>query len=163
MPVKLDDNTQFGRVGNANGTSPIAAGAINDGLAPLVDNQGRLITVPYVGGSIISGQALFLDSQAIVPWLALWPFANGKLISAFGSQSSGIQLWLQIFNLLAGPPGGAVIPYVSPIVVPNNGSWSFTFPEGGITFTNGILIAYSTTQATYTAPAVGGWISGFVR
>lgn len=43
MPIKLNDNTQWGRVSNPDGTSPIGAAAVNDGLAPLVDAHGRII------------------------------------------------------------------------------------------------------------------------
>jgi len=239
MPVKLDDNTQFARVANADGSSPLGAAAVNNGLAPLcndqghlivtnggiainfalsrtsnangaspagalapgtlqpalcdahgrpitsnltanadgsnpggaaapntlqiplLDSHGRAITVPYVGGSILSGAPTFADSQAVVLWYLLSPAAC-KLYQAWGAQASGAQLWLQLFNLAAGPPGGAVVPRAAPIPVPNNGMWSFNFPEG-LSFVTGLVIAYSTTQSTYTAPVTGGWISGFIR
>lgn len=43
MVAKSQDTTQFARVANPDGTSPIGAAPIGDGLAPLCDDQGRLI------------------------------------------------------------------------------------------------------------------------
>jgi hypothetical protein len=162
MPIKNNDNTQIGRVSTAAGNSPIAVAPPNDGLAPLLDNNGRLITVPFVGGSIISAAPTFVDSQAVVLW-RLISAASCKLFQGWGAQNSGGLLWLQLFNLAAGPPGGAVVPRAAPIPVPNQGVWSLTFADGGLSFSTGLVIAYSTTQSTYTAPIIGGWISGLIR
>jgi hypothetical protein len=161
MTVKLLDNTQFGRVSTVAGASPIAVAPPNDGLAPLLDGSGRLIVVPFIGGSLLTVPT-FIDSQAVVLWQLISAVAC-NLTQAWGAQASGGLLWLQLFNLAAGPPGGAVVPRAAPIPVPNNGMWSLVFGDGGLSFTTGLVIAYSTTQATYTAPAIGGWISGFVR
>lgn len=49
MTLKNNDNTQFARVANADGSSPIAAAAANDALAPLVDDQGHLIVSNTAG------------------------------------------------------------------------------------------------------------------
>lgn len=162
MTIKLADNTQFGRVSTAAGNSPIAIAPPNDGLAPLLDDNGRLITVPFVGGMIVSTAPTFVDSQVVVLWQLISAVAC-NLTQAWGAQASGGLLWLQLFNLAAGPPGGAVVPRAAPIPVPNNGMWSLVFGDGGLSFSTGLVIAYSTTQSTYTAPAIGGWISGFVR
>jgi len=43
MPAKTNINTQWGRVSNPDGTSPLGASAVNFGLSPLVDSHGRLI------------------------------------------------------------------------------------------------------------------------
>jgi len=43
MVAKSQDTTQFARVANPDGTSPIGAAPVGDGLAPLCDEQGRLI------------------------------------------------------------------------------------------------------------------------
>lgn len=239
MPVKLNDNTQFARVANADGSSPLGAAAINDGLAPLCNDQGHLIvtnggasinfalsrtsntdgsspagalapgtlqpqlvdahgrpitsnltanadgtnpngaaapdtmqvplldahgrtiTVPYVGGSILSGAPTFDDSQAVTLWRVVSAVAC-KLYQAFGSHAEGSLLWLHLFNLNAGPPGGAVVPRCAALPVQTGGMWSHSFPEG-LSFSTGLVIAYSTTQATYTAPTTGGWISSFYR
>lgn len=161
MTAKNDDNTQFARVANADGSSPIAAGAANDGLAPLVDSAGRLITVQYSGGGILSGDPTFVDSQ-MVTVSQLISATPCKLYQAWGAQASGVMLWLQLFNLAASPPGGAVVPHSTPLPVQNNGMWSQSF-ESGLTFSTGLVIAYSTAQGLYVAPAVGGWISALIR
>lgn len=161
MTIKSNDNTQFGRVANADGSSPIAAAAANDGLAPLLDSNGRLITVPYAGGSVLSDNPTLRDSQAVTPWHLINAGA-AVLKQAWGAQNSGGLLWVQVFNLVAGPPGGAVVPTIAPIPVDSPGYWSLAFPEG-ISFSTGIVIAYSTTQTTYTAPTIGGWISALIR
>lgn len=156
MTVKSDDNTQFGRVANFDGTTPIAAAAANDGLAPLCDSEGRLITVPFVGGSILSSSPLRTDSGAAVLWNMIVS-APATLFQAFGSQASGGLLWAMLFDAAAGPPVG--IPFVAALPVQNNGMWNYSFNRG-LSFANGILVAYSTSNLAYAAPAAGGWITG---
>lgn len=160
MATKTLDNTQFGRVSNAAGDSPIGAGAANDGLAPLLDSHGRLITVPYSGGGIASTPPTLVDSAAVVTWQLI--SATAKILKqAWGSQNSGGLLWVQMFNLAAGPPGAAT-PVIAPIPVDSPGAWSLSFPEG-LSFTTGIVIGYSTTHTTYTLPTIGGWVSALIR
>jgi hypothetical protein len=150
-----------GLIGNPDGSNPGGAGAVNTLQIPLLDNQGRLVVVPYAGGSILSGAPAFVDSAAVTLW-HLVSAVPAKLYQAWGAQDSGGLLWLQFFDLAAGPPGGAVVPKSAPIPVDSPGLWSQSFPEG-ISFGTGIVIAYSTTQSTYTAPVTGGWISALIR
>ena len=150
-----------GLIGNPDGSNPGGAGAVSTLQIPLLDNQGRLVTVPYAGGSILSGAPTFVDSAAVALFHVV-SAAPAKLYQAWGAHDSGGLLWLQVFNLAAGPPGGAVVPAMAPIPVDSPGLWSLSFPEG-ISFATGIVIAYSTTQSTYTAPAIGGWISALIR
>lgn len=145
---------------NADGTNPGGASAANTCQIPLVDSHGRLITVPYVGGTILSGAQTRVDSGAVVLW-QLVSAAACKLYQAFGSQSSGGLLWALLFDLAAGPPGVAT-PYVSGLPVQNNGMWSLAFSEG-LSFATGLVIAYSTVLTGYTAPAAGGWITALIR
>jgi hypothetical protein len=149
-----------GKIGNANGTNPGGAGAINTLEIPLIDNQSRLIVVPYQGGTLLSGPPTLVDSAAVALFLDVSAVA-AKVYQAWGAQDSGGLLWVQVFDLAAGPPGVAV-PVIAPIPVDSPGYWSFSFPEG-IAFSTGIVIAYSTTQTTYTAPVTGGWISALIR
>jgi len=146
---------------NADGSNPGGAAASNTLQIPLLDTHGRTITVSYVGGSILSGAPTFVDSAAV----ALWHLISAvpcKLYQAFGNQASGGSLWLHLFDLAAGPPGGAIVPRCAALPVVTGGMWSHSFPEG-LAFSTGLVIAYSTTQAVYTAPATGGWISAFIR
>lgn len=159
MVAKNNDNTQFSRVSNADGTSPLGAAPINDALAPLVDSHGRLIVTPFVGGGLISAPPTRVDSAAVVQW-QLISAAACKLFQAWGSQVSGALLWVQLFNIAAGPPAGA--PYVAPIPCNNQGMWSVNFPDG-LNFPTGLVIGYSTAHPAYALPAVGGWITGLIR
>lgn len=159
MVAKNNDNTQFSRVSNANGTSPLGASPINDALAPLVDSHGRLIITPYVGGGLVSGALTRVDSAAIVQW-QLVSAAACKLFQAFGSQVTGALLWVHFFNIAAGPPAGA--PFVAPIPCNDQGVWSVNFPDG-LDFSTGLVIGYSTAHQPYALPAVGGWITGLIR
>lgn len=159
MPTKNDDNTQFGRAANADGSSPIGVGAANDGLAPLLDTEGRLITVPYVGGAALGISPTLVDSGAVVI-NQLISGAAAKLYQCWGNQVSGAMLWFMLFNVAATPPAGA--PYVAAIPVPSGGMFSCTFSEG-LDFSTGIVGAWSTSQVTYVAPIIGGWISGLIR
>jgi hypothetical protein len=145
---------------NADGSNPGGASAPNTMQIPLLDAHGRLITVPYVNGQILSSALTRVDSAAVVLW-QLVSAASCKLFQAFGSQASGALLWLHLFNLAAGPPGAAV-PYMSALPVQNNGMWSHSFPEG-LSFSTGLVIAYSTVLTGYTAPGTGGWISALIR
>lgn len=145
----------------AAGDNPDGASAADTLQIPLLDSHGRRIVVPYVNGKLLSGAQTFVDSAGVVFWTLI--SATGcRLYQAFGSHNEGSLLWLQIFNLAAGPPGGAVVPFCAPLPVPDLGMWSHVFPEGLILST-GVVIAYSTTQATYTAPTTGGWISALIR
>lgn len=157
--LKNDDNTQFGRVNNADGTSPIGTATVNDGLAPLLDQHGRLVVTQFIGGGVLSTPVTPVDSAGVVLW-QLISAASGKLFQAWGSQNSGAALWVQLFNVAAGPPAGA--PYVAPVPCVSGGMWSMNFPEG-LAFGTGLVIAYSTAHAAYAAPAVGGWITGHIR
>lgn len=150
-----------GLTGNADGSNPGGAGAVNTLQIPQLDAQGRLVVVPYAGGSILSGAPTFVDSAGVVLW-KLVSAAAAKLYQAWGAHDEGVLLWLQVFNLAAGPPGGAVVPLMAPIPVDSPGYWSLSFPDG-ISAGTGIVIAYSTTQSTYTAPSTGGWISALIR
>lgn len=145
---------------NADGSNPGGAAAVNTMQVPLLDAHGRLITVPYIGGQILSGALTRVDSAAVTLW-QLVSAAPCKLFQAFGAQASGALLWLHLFNLIAGPPGAAV-PYMSALPVQTNGMWSHSFPEG-LSFPTGLVIAYSTVHTGYTAPATGGWISALIR
>lgn len=159
MTVKTPANTQFGRVSNADGSSPLGAVAADDGLAPLVDSHGRVIVTPLVGGEILTSGPTLVDSAGVTGW-KLMSAAACKLYQAWGSQISGVTLWVQLFNIAAGPPAGA--PYVAPVVCNDQGIWSLNFPEG-LSFSTGLVIAYSTAHTPYAAPAVGGWVSGLIR
>lgn len=145
---------------NADGSNPGGASAANTCQIPLLDSHGRTITVPYVGGTILSGAQTRVDSAAVVLWL-LVSAAACKLYQAFGAQASGGLLWIHLFDLAAGPPGVAT-PYVSGLPVQTNGMWSHAFAEG-LSFSTGLVIAYSTVLTGYTAPATGGWISALIR
>jgi len=153
MANKSGANTQFGRVSDASGNSPLGALPADNGLAPLCDPHGRLITVPYSVSSL--GTPNYNDSAGVVPWLLVVAGA-AKLLQAWGSQASGGLLWLHLFDLAAGAPAG--LPLCAPLPVPNNGMWSHSFPHG-LSFNNGVLIAYSTSNLGYVAPTIGGWIS----
>lgn len=164
LPPLVDQHGRtipVGLIGNPDGSNPGGAGAANTLQIPLLDNQGRLIVVPYAGGSILSGAPTFVDSAAVVLFHVV-SAAAAKLYQAWGAHNVVGLLWLQVFDLAAGPPGGAVVPAMSPIPVDGPGLWSLSFPDG-ISFSTGIVIAYSTTQSTYTAPATGGWISALIR
>ena len=146
---------------NADGTNPNGAAAPDTMQVPLLDAHGRVIVVPYVGGSLLSGAPSYADSAAVV-FTLLVSAAPCKLYQAFGSHAEGALLWLHLFDLAATPPGGAVVPKCAALPVPDQGMWSHNFPEG-LSFSTGLVIAYSTTQATYTAPTTGGWISALYR
>lgn len=163
LPPLVDQHGRtipVGLIGNANGTNPGGAGTVNTLQIPLIDNQGRLVVVPFSGGAILSGTPTLVDSAAVVTTQVI-SAAAAILKQAWGSQDSGGLLWLQMFNLAAGPPGAAV-PMIAPIPIDSPGAWSISFPEG-LSFSTGILIGYSTTQSTYTAPVTGGWVSALIR
>lgn len=156
---KLDDFTQFARVSNPTGDSPLGAANPDDGLSPLCDAQGRLIAVIY-NGSIISAAASLADSGAAGIGLAVKATA-GKLYQAWGCQTTAAQLWALLYDIAAGPPAGA--PAFAAVPVPSNGAFSMTFPEG-LDFSTGIYIAFSTGPFAYVAPGAGaGWISALYR
>jgi hypothetical protein len=156
---KTLDFTQLARVSNADGTTALLpAAAVNDGLAPLCDDQGRLITVLY-NGSIISGPLSLADIGAVGIGLSVKATA-GKLYQAWGNNASGALLWALLYDIAAGPPAGA--PAVAALPVPNNGAFSWVFGEG-LDFATGIFVAFSTGPNAYVAPAVGGWISALYR
>lgn len=159
MVAKNDDTTQFARVSNADGTSPLGAVPIDDGLAPLCDDHGRLIITPFVGGGLINDPPTRVDSAGVVAW-QLISAAPCKLYQAWGSQVSGVLLWVHLFNIVAGPPAGA--PAVAPIVCNDQGIWSLNVPDG-LDFSTGLVIGYSTAHTPYALPAVGGWITGLIR
>lgn len=156
---KTEDTTQFARVSDANGDSPLGAASPDDGLAPLCDAQGRLISVIY-NGSIISQAASLADSGAAGIGLAVKATA-GKLYQAWGCQTTAALLWALLYDIAAGPPAGA--PAFAAVPCPSNGAFSMFFPEG-LDFSTGIYIAFSTQPFAYVAPGVGaGWISALYR
>lgn len=152
---KTAQYTQFARVGNPDGSSPIAAASPNQALAPLVDEDGRLIVVPFTGAPIPTGDLIRADSGGAALTLQAKASA-GRLYQAWGTQIATAILWLQLFDLAAGPPAGS--PFVAPIPILQNGIWSFAIPNG-LALNIGILLALSTTAYTYTAPAAGGWFT----
>lgn len=157
---KTLDFTQFARVSNADGSTPLApAASPDDGLAPLCDDQGRLISVIY-NGSIISAAASLADIGAAGIGLQVKVTA-GKLYQAWGNQTTAAQLWALLYDIAAGPPAGA--PMVAGVPIPSNGAFSMSFPEG-LDFATGIFIALSTGPNAYAAPGAGaGWISALYR
>lgn len=157
---KTDDFTQLARVSNPDGTTPLVpAAAVNDGLAPLCDDQGRLITVLYTG-SIISGPLSLADIGAAGIGLQAKATA-GKLYQCWGNQTTAATLWALLYDIAAGPPAG--VPMVAGVPIPSNGAFSFNFPEG-LDFSTGIFIALSTGPNAYAAPGAGaGWISALYR
>jgi|WetSurSiteA1Bulk_404760.scaffolds.fasta_scaffold03465_8 hypothetical protein len=96
-------------------------------------------------------------------------YNSGALISAalvsatpisvyrvFGSQSSGGNAWFQMFNLAASPPGGGDVPFISPLMVENNGMFSHNLD--GLRFTTGLVVAWSNAFTTYGG-ALTGWVT----
>lgn len=158
---KLDDNSQFARCCDSYGDNPLGGAIANDGRSPLCDLDGRLIVVPFTGGHLENVNLSLADMGAAGLGL-LVNAGETWLYQAWGLQTSGAQLYALVYNIAAGPPAGA--PYIAPVPVPNNGGFSITFPPGGLGFSTGCFVTFSTTPFTYTAPGAGaGWISAMYR
>jgi hypothetical protein len=132
---------------NFNGTSwdraRNIAGATND--------TGVLAIAEYIPTSS-NATASFISSTALSPSLII-KASTGNLYEVVGySTTAG---FIQIFNSATVPADGAV-PIISFAVGANN-NFSRTLPKP-IRFSNGIVVCFSTTQATKT---IGGSVAWF--
>lgn len=159
MTTKNDDYTQFARVATAFGEKTGGASPSNDGVSVLTDGHGRLITIPLQNGSYIITLPSF-TTQGVVTYAQI-KVGSTIMYKAWGSQDTGNDLWIHFHNQNGGVPAG--VPDSSPIYIfKDDKNWMMDFREG-ITFGNGLAIAYSTTFATTTLPGTGGFISVLYR
>lgn len=159
MPTKNDDNTQFARIANSSGNNPLGGGGSNDGTCLLTDEHGRLLVVPTTGGVAEVEPPIKYDSAANVTWGLVYNDAVA-LYQAFGSQNSGIDLWVHFRDIAAGPLAG--VSDIAPIPCPDGSAWSVSFPQGWTTG-NGLVIGYSINQSSVVLPTNGGWITALYR
>ena len=80
--------------------------------------------------------------------------SEGAVFTGWGKNDNASVVYLQFHNT-AGVPAGAAVPLIS-IPIPASSIWSFdkSLIPNGVNFSNGIAIAWSTTEATYTAVAL---------
>lgn len=160
---KTDDNTQFARVAEATGLAPAGTtGSPGDGLAPLCDDQGRLLVVTASPGGGASGTVTNSDSAALESSRILLASA-GRLLIVYGFNDSAADLYLQTFDQ-AGALAGGEVPVGCNLPVPAGEFFSLVPGPYGREFANGIVVGLSTTLATYTAPgAAAGWFNAQVQ
>lgn len=164
MPTqKTQDNTQFARVGELDGTAPAGFnGAPNDGLAPLCDRHGHLYVVQAVPGGAALVAASYYDSAALETSAVILA-AAGALVVIYGFNNTAGVLYFQTFDQ-AGALAGAEIPVGVNLPVQAGGMFSVTLGPYGRDFANGIVFGFSTTPAVYTAAAAGaGWVNAQYR
>lgn len=149
QPYGAPTNIGFGRVSD-NGLNP---NPLPDGYnqKPLLDPHGRLYVMlpgvdpdvnPFQINQAFSGAAFVTQFDAY----------NGTSqligVAGFNSHTSDV-LYAQIHDHTASPLAPTDVPSIA-IPVPPMGTFSYGFP---MTFSSGIVIAFSTTPLIFTAPA----------
>jgi hypothetical protein len=152
-PKTLEDGTQA-TLASPNGTRAGGGKATATpgwGVELLVDLEGRIYTadgaapfptfptrwqVPNAGGA---ETRVLLAAPGIL-----------EQVAGFVLAAPGTTVFMQLFDLAAGPPGAAVPFFQAPCV----GTSTYSYAPGrGWQVVNGILIAVSTTADAYTAGA----------
>lgn len=83
--------------------------------------------------------------------------SEGILISLVGHNDNAAARYIQVHNAASLPANGAVPTYV--IFVPADSNFSLDIPLSGAPFTNGIVVANSTTLATLTLGSADSWFT----
>jgi hypothetical protein len=154
-PLKSLFNIQWGRVSSALGNSipdPIATSS-NQSAAPLVDNNGRVITrladengfidigtfTEFTSGAARSPTAgVTVEAVPLVRLESIWGY-NGNLVPTL--------FFLHIYDIIAPPTPGLSTPlYIVP--VPGNFA-TFSFSER-ISLSSGYTVAASSTEFIFT-------------
>ncbi len=154
-PQKSLENTQFGRTSDSAGNSVPAPFALsfNQGLAPLVDDNGRLITrLADQNGFIDIGTFNeFTSGAARSPTAGVTveavPLVRLESIWGYNANVVPTLFFLHIYDIIAPPTPGVSTPvYVVP--VPGNFA-TFSFSER-ISFASGYTVAASSTEFLFT-------------
>ncbi len=155
---KDEINSQFGRTSNAAGNSVPAPldPLVNRGLAPLVDNNGRIIVrvADENGFEVLGTFTEFTSGAARSPTagitVAAVPLLRLDSIWGYNGSASPGQFFLHIYNIIAPPTAGVSVPdYVIP--VPGRFT-TFSFGER-ISLSAGYTVAASSTEFVFTALA----------
>ncbi len=159
---KTQDNTQFARVGELDGTAPAGFnGGPNDGLAPLCDRHGHLYVVQAVPGGAALAAASYYDS-GVLEGTGIILAAAGALVVVYGFNNTGAVAYFQTFDQ-AGALAGGEVPVGVNLPVQPGGMFSVTLGPYGRDYANGIVFGFSSTPATYTAVAAAGWVNAQYR
>lgn len=150
---KNDLNEQFGRVSDADGNSvPAPLGTQNSGLAPLLDNNARLIVrIAEENGFVNPGTLTrFTSGAARSPTAGVTVEAVPllQLDSIWGYNGNAtLQFFLHIYDIIAPPTPAVSLPvYIVPVPP---GFTTFSFSDR-IALASGYTVAASITEFVFT-------------
>lgn len=152
MVAKNEDNTQFARIADALGNSPIGPLPIGDGVAPLADDNGRLIVRD---SGLAPVQASMIVGVATAPPLVNFQMTVGptRVFQIWASHNNVATQWLQMFDSAA-PPAALAVPLYATLPIPQAGVGSLVVPTG-LLMLAGFNIGFSSTPDTWTAGGPG--------
>ncbi len=117
--------------------------ADGDYIHLVTDDRGQLRTAPsIVQVASTSALASALEVKATA----------GVLHGLVGYVDDGADGWLQVFDLAGGAPTGGTIPVVSYSVAASAQAQPVQIAFPGLACASGIVVAWSTTGASFTAP-----------
>lgn len=142
------NNSDFARVAENDGSVP--AGVIRSAgnqVKPLADGYGRLFVnaIPYPNPLPVEHQVTAGTSAAFASLLISATPAQLVVVSGYNADPAN-DLYVQLFNLAALPPGVANPLVIIP--VPSGQPFSYSIP---VSFSVGICIGISSTPFTFTS------------
>jgi hypothetical protein len=121
------------------------------------DNRYTYTTADDVLGG---GKPLKEDNPVALEASSVSRTDAGKILFAYGYNTSASLLFFQLFNATS-LPVDTTVPRLSGIPVPASGTFSFSPRNDVIRFDTGIVWALSTTLATLTVATAVGWVHLF--
>lgn len=158
--------TKFGAsfIGVAAATSLAASGRIP--LTDVLGNQNMTLGRPLHSDidSVLTRPRKPISFSTAVPNTGevarlVSSVGGSQLINVWGRNRNAAARFLQVHNLAASPPSGGAVPLESRNVALTSAG-EIILPVGR-EFSTGIVVAFSTTEDTYTAPTAGDhWFTG---
>lgn len=159
---KTGDNDQWGLV-STDGTAAGAGVAVlpaGYGGPPLIDPDRKVWTREGGGDLPAFGDVIrYENGGAFAPQsFAVVSAAPARVLRFYGFHTLPGVLYLQAYNLAAGPPGIGDIPFAQ-FPVPQNAPYCLDYGQFPKRVLVGLVLALSTTSGVYTAAAAVGWFN----
>jgi hypothetical protein len=171
--LKNTENSQFARVSSTDGNreGPVTSVDPNDSTEPLADNNSRLIIRIALENGFVTElnpfpivfsepERLITGSIPVIPSEGVIVNADPLIIySIIGTNYNILESYLLLFDATVLPTSGVTVPNYSfylpsgPGSLPIELSQANIYPSEG--FSNGLVLAYSTTPFIYTEQTAG--------
>jgi hypothetical protein len=146
---------------------PLPSGAATAANQTTIATNTGATTTALTGSGTIAGWSPFITSALLTSTVPAAVLKNsaGTLGSFSGTNGTGATCYIQVHNATStGSLSSSTLIYTNPASTTNGTTAALTIPTGGISCSTGIVVAWSSTQYTYTSPGTtntGGAVGSY--